>query len=140
MQSSEKKNIVYIRLFPEEDINKGIKEACEKHNITTGVILSGIGQAKNVKLGYFKEKGDYSPKEFEKPLEILSLTGNICKQNDDSILHLHIMLGDENKNSIGGHFIEGTISVTGEIVLLKTSVELNRKLNEKTGLMDLFLE
>ena len=131
MQSKEKKNIIFVRLFPGEDVNEQLKEACTLHDVKTAVVLSGIGQLKQVKLGYFKEKGDYTPETFNKPLEILSLSGNICKQNNNYILHLHAVLGDKKKNTIGGHFMEGKISITGEIVLLKTSINVYRKLNSK---------
>ena len=140
MQSKEKKNIIFVRLFPEEDVNKQLKEACNLHDVKTAVIISGIGQLKKAKLGYFKEKGDYSPKTFDKPLEILSLTGNINRREDDYLLHLHAVLGDEDKNAIGGHFIDGEISITAEIVMLKTDLKINRKSNEKSGLKDLYLE
>ena len=140
MQSKETKNIIFMRLFPNEEINEQIKKVCKIYNVKTAVVLSGIGQVKNVKLGYFKKKGDYSPETFEKPLEILSLTGNICKQGNEYIPHLHIVLGDEKKNSLGGHFIEGIISVTAEIVLLKTDVNAKRKIEEETGLQGLLLE
>ena len=139
MQSKENKDIIFVRLFPNEDVNEQLKEACKLHNVKTAVVLSSIGQLKKAKLGYFKEKGDYSPEIFNKPLEILSLTGNICKQENDYILHLHAVLGDEKKNAIGGHFTEGIVSITGEIVLLKTNLDVQRKLNKKTGLKDLYL-
>jgi len=139
MQSKENKDIIFVRLFPNEDVNEQLKEVCRRHDIKTAVVISGIGQLKNAQLGYFKEKGDYTPKIFNKPLEILSLTGNICKQENDYILHLHAVLGDEKKNAIGGHFIEGIVSITGEIVLLKTNLDVQRKLNKKTGLKDLYL-
>jgi hypothetical protein len=140
MQSKEKKNIIFVRLFPGEDVNEQLKEACRLHDVKTAVVISGIGQLKNAQLGYFKEKGDYAPDNFDKPLEILSVTGNICKQEDDYILHLHAVLGDEKKNVIGGHFIEGKISITGEIVLIKTNLTVQRKLNKETGLKVLYLE
>ena len=140
MQSKERKNIIFIRLYPDEDINKQLIEACKLHDVKVAVILSGIGQLKTAELGYFKEKGDYSPEKFNKPLEILSLTGNICKQDSEFILHIHAVLSDEKKNAIGGHFIDGKISVTGEIVLLKTDIGIERRANEKTGLKDLYLE
>ena len=140
MQSKENKNIIFIRLFPEESVNKQLTEACKKHNIKTAVVISGIGQLKNAQLGYFKGKGDYSPKTFDRPLEILSLTGNILRQEDEYLPHLHAVLGDENKNTVGGHFIDGEISITGEIVLLKTDLKINRKLNEETGLKDIYFE
>jgi predicted DNA-binding protein with PD1-like motif len=140
MQSQEKDNLIFIRLFPGEDINQGIIEACNKHEVKSAVVLSGIGQLKNVKLGYFKTKGDYSPEIFKNPIELISLTGNICKQDKDYILHNHVALGDENKQLIGGHLIEGSVKITAEIVLLKNSIDLTRKLNKETGLMDLNLK
>ena len=140
MQTKEKKNIIFLRLFPDEEVNKKIKEACKKHDVKTAVVLSGIGQLKKAKLGYFKGKGDYSPEEYEKPLEILSLTGNICKEKDEYLLHLHIVLGNEKKNAVGGHFIEGTIGIVGEIVLLKTDIKVKREYNDETGLKTLVLE
>lgn len=140
MQSKENKNIIFIRLFPEEDVNEQLIKACKKHDIKNAVVISGIGQLKKAQLGYFREKDDYSPETFDKPMEILSLTGNISKQDSDYLLHLHAVLGDENKRAIGGHFIDGKISITAEIVMLKTDLKIDRKLNEKTGLKDLFLE
>jgi len=140
MRSKENKNIIFVRLFPDEDVNKQLKEACRLHDVKTAVVISGIGQLKTVQLGYFKEKGNYAPETFNKPLEILSLTGNICKQGDDYIHHLHAVLSNEKKNAIGGHFIEGTISITGEIVLLKTNIDIQRKLDEDTGLEGLYLK
>lgn len=140
MQSKRKGDIIFIRLFPGEDVNNELKKACKNHGVKTSVVLSGIGQLNNVKLGYFKEKGDYSPENFEKPHELLSLTGNICSQNDEYVLHLHAVLGNERKNAIGGHFIDGKVTVTAELVLLKTSIDVKRKLDEKTGLKALSLE
>jgi predicted DNA-binding protein with PD1-like motif len=140
MQSKGKGNIIFIRLFPDEDVNTELKKACKKHNVKTAIIISGIGQLKEAELGYFKKRGDYSPDTISASHEILSLTGNICKNKDEHLLHLHIILGDEKKNAVGGHFINGQVSITAEIVLLKTNVDIKRKYDEETGLQALFLE
>ena len=125
MQSKEKDNVVFIRLFPDEDIYDKLEEACRLHDIKTAVVLSGLGQLKKFQLGYFKEKNNYVPEKFNKPHELLSLTGNICTQNNDYILHLHAVLGDENKKTVGGHLLEGKVEVTNEIVILKTDIQLS---------------
>lgn len=140
MQYQEKNNVIFLHLFPNENINDMIIKMCRETNVKTAVVLSGIGQVKNAQLGYFKEKGNYSEELFTKPFELLSLTGNIVKQNDEYILHLHAVLGDENKKTIGGHFINGTITVTGEIVILKTKINAKRIYNKKTGLKTFELE
>ena len=100
MKSIEKGNLIFVQLFPGEEIKEKMSETCVKHNIKTAVIVSGIGQIKNAKVGYFKKKGYYSTTNFEKPMEIISLTGNIIKQKKDFISHLHICLADENKNGL----------------------------------------
>jgi predicted DNA-binding protein with PD1-like motif len=140
MDSKEKKNLIFIRLFENEEILDQIKKSCKDHNVKTAVILSGIGQIKNTKLGYFKKKGDYCPESFDKPLELLSLTGNICKQDNEYFIHTHSILGDEKKRAFGGHLIEGKVSVTAEIIIIKTPIEIKRELDKKTGLQALNLE
>ena len=140
MQSKEKDGVVFIRLFPGEDIYQSLEEACRKHRVETAVVLSGVGQLKNFRLGYFKEKGDYAPQEFEKPHELLSLTGSISNREGDYNFHLHVALGNEEKKVIGGHLIKGEVEVTNEIVLLKTGLRVKRKLEESTGLQGMFLE
>ena len=140
MQSKEKDNMIFMRLFPDEDIQEKLKEACRLYDIKTAVVLSGLGQLKKIQLGYFKGKNNYTPKNFDMPHELLSLTGNICKQDGDYILHLHAVLGDEKKNTVGGHLIEGKVEITNEIVLLKTDIDIKRKFEEKTGLKGLFIE
>ena len=140
MQSKEVENLIFIRLFENEDIFDQLKIACKTHNVKTAIIISGIGQIKNAKLGYFKEKNNYTPKLFIKPLEILSITGNIIREANDYNFHIHVVLGDEKKSAFGGHLLEGNISVTAEIVLLKSSIDLIRKIDDKTGLKTLYLE
>jgi len=139
MDTKINNDILIIRLDQNESVNEKIIEACKKHKIKTAVVLSGIGQLKNVELGYFKKKGDYSPEIFHNPLELLSLSGNIVKNNENYILHLHSILGDDKKNAIGGHFISGQISVTAEIFIKKIGISIIRKKDKKTGLNSLFI-
>jgi hypothetical protein len=140
MQSKEKDNLIFVRLFPGENIHSKLMEVCKKHKVETAVVLSGIGQLKKFQLGYFKEKGNYVPEEFAKPHELLSLSGNISNQEGEYKLHLHAVLGDEDKSVIGGHLIKGEVEVTNEIVLLKTNLKITRNLEEATGLEGMFLD
>jgi predicted DNA-binding protein with PD1-like motif len=120
MWHKEKNNIIIIRLFPDEDIHENIKKVCSKFDIRTGIILSGIGQIKEFELGFFnKEKNKYVTKKFFLTYELLSLSGNVCYDNENFIIHLHVVLGDEKMNTVGGHLINGIVEVTNEIILLK---------------------
>ncbi len=140
MHSKQKDDLILIRLFPDENIHEKLEEVCRKYQINAAVVISGIGQLKDFKLGYFKEKGNYSPEHFKTPHELLSLEGNIAKKNEEYILHLHAILGNKNKETVGGHLIEGVVEVTNEIVLLKVNVKIERKTEDTTGLEGMFLE
>ncbi len=140
MQSEQKDDLIFIRLFPDENIHKELEEVCRKYKVKTAIVISGIGQLKDFKLGYFKEKGNYTQEHFKAPHELLSLQGNIAKKNGEYIFHLHAILGDENKETVGGHLIDGLVEVTNEIVLFKVNVRIDRKLEDTTGLEGMFLE
>jgi uncharacterized protein len=140
MQSKQKDNLIFIRLFPDENIYEKLEEICRKYQVDTAVVISGIGQLKDFKLGYFKEKGNYTPLYFKIPHELLSLEGNIARRGEEYIFHLHAVLGNEKKEVLGGHLIEGIVEVTNEIVLLKTELGFERKIEDNTGLEGMFLE
>lgn len=140
MQTKEKDNLIFVRLFPKEDVFDSLREVCEKYNVETAVVLSGLGQLGSFELGFFKEKGNYVPETFTEPHELLNLTGNISKQREGYNFHLHASFSNIKKQVVGGHFIKGTVSVTGEIVLLKTDLTVTRRIEEDTGLSGLFLE
>ena len=139
MQSIQQDDLIFVRLFLDENIYEKLEEVCIKYQVCTAVVISGIGQLKNFKLGYFKEKGNYTPEHFKTPHELLSLEGNITKRGEEYLFHLHAVLGNEKKEVIGGHLIEGLIEVTNEIVLLKTKLRFERKIEDNTGLEGMFL-
>ena len=140
MQSKEQDNLIFLRLFPEEDIYEGIREVCRKYEVKTAVVLSGLGQLGSFELGFFKEKGNYLPEKFTELHELVMLTGNISLQNGEYNFHLHAVLSDVNKKVVGGHFLGGQVSITGEIVLLKTDLSVRRQIEPETGLSGLFLD
>lgn len=140
MQSREKDNLIWVRLFPGEDVYEMLKQVCRQYEIKTAVIVSGLGQLADFELGFFKEKGNYLAERFSEPHELLCLTGNVSKQGNDYEFHLHAVLGNSRKQTVGGHFVGGRVSITAEIALLKTFLKVKRSTEEATGLRGLFLE
>ncbi|MEK6924525.1 MAG: PPC domain-containing DNA-binding protein [Candidatus Micrarchaeota archaeon] len=140
LQSAEKDELVFVRLFPGEDLYASLKQACAAHAVETAVVLSAVGQLKNFELGYFRSKGDYAPQTFEKPFELLALSGIVSRLDGSYNFHVHATLSGGDKTVVGGHLIRGTVEVTGEIVLLKSSLPVKRITEETTGLKGLFLE
>ena len=132
-------NLLFIRLFPNETLIDCLIDICKEKDIQTAVVISAIGQLKDITLGYFKEKGNYCQESFKKTYELIHMSGNIILHHDTYIPHLHVMIGDEQKKVIGGHLFKAIVQVTNEIVLLRSTAPLKREMSELTGLNELII-
>lgn len=140
MKSKEKDDLIFVRLHADENIYEELENVCKKHDVKTAMFVSALGQLKDFKLGYYRGEGDYAPQEFNGIYELLSLSGSVSKQNDEYKFHLHAVLGDEKKNTVGGHLIEGIVESTNEIVLLKSDIGIKRRVIGESGNVELILE
>ncbi|KKS99422.1 MAG: hypothetical protein UV76_C0020G0001, partial [Candidatus Nomurabacteria bacterium GW2011_GWA2_43_15] len=77
-------------------------------------------------------KGEYLPKRFSgKNYEIVSLNGNISLVEDKPFVHLHIMLGDSDYRTFGGHLGSAVVDITCEIAINMSDSVINRKFNNE---------
>jgi predicted DNA-binding protein with PD1-like motif len=130
------KGVIISRMDPGDDILKTIQRVALEHNVRSGQITL-IGAVSGAKLGYFdRESGEYKDFLVERDLEVVSGMGNISRLDDDSVVvHAHLVVSDEEGRCWGGHLMEGCeVSVTIELVIIETEVDLRRAKDEMTGL------
>jgi len=137
MEYRESGSVLMVRLFQDEDLFAGLREACLAAGVRTGIVVSGIGMLKQAELSFFLKQGQYHTALFPEPLELVSLTGSAILQDDDIVFHLHAVLAHENKETVAGHVSKGRVNVTNEIVILKTDIPAERRQDPNTGLMAL---
>jgi len=126
-----------IRIKPDQEITQEILKYCEKKKITSGVILSLLGSLKEVNLGILKElPGKFIAKKIKGPLEIGCGTGTIATKNGKIILHIHLVVSDENQ-AVAGHLAGGKIFSTAEVVIVQIEEQLERYQDDFTGLNEL---
>ena len=137
MEIKKEGNIIVAK-FVNGEILDNMKRLAKKENIDSAIILSAIGMLENAEIGYFNGK-EYKVKRMEKPMELVSLQGNIGR-GDDIICHFHVALAGENHELKGGHLLRGDVKVVNEIALycLK-ELKIRRKKND-VGIMEMFLE
>jgi len=118
-----------------DDILIGLSDFVKKNEIKGGQ-LSGIGVLTQVELGFYHlDKKLYERKHFgSKEFELLSFNGNISLREDEPFVHVHVSLGQENFQVIGGHLFSAKVGVTAEIFLHPLGVMPIRKQNEEIGL------
>lgn len=143
MQIGIESNIIVLKLTNDEDVFQSIKNAVKKHEIRSGIIITGIGMLKDFELGYF-DPGGYKTKFFTEPHELVSMMGSIAYSKDEGakfLPHIHCSVADRKHHVFGGHLYKGRVNVVNEITMLRLDeLRLNRVKNEKTNLMELNIE
>jgi uncharacterized protein len=124
------------RLDQGNDLLAALTAISRTHNITLGEVQA-IGDVSRARIGYYNQaKQQYQFIELAKPLEILSLTGNISLKDGEPFVHAHVTLADENGRAFGGHLAEGTVVFACEFILQAygSPEPLARHLDKDTGL------
>ncbi|MEX0568202.1 MAG: PPC domain-containing DNA-binding protein [Candidatus Njordarchaeota archaeon] len=114
-------------------ITKNLTELAKKTSISGFFV--GLGAVKKPTIGFF----DLNQKRYIRftlngEFEVVSFIGNISYDKENNpIVHAHICLGDKDYRIFGGHLFEAEVSVTLEILLIKTD-RIIRKIDDRFDL------
>jgi predicted DNA-binding protein with PD1-like motif len=97
--------------------------------------FTAIGAFSHVVVAYFDwERKEYRMVSIDEQVEVLSLLGDITLEGGKPKVHAHVVVSKADATAHGGHFIEGHVRPTLEIVLTETPVHLRRRFDPQTGL------
>src|SRR5438477_6356382 len=106
-----------------------------------GAQITAIGAFSEVTLGFFdRQKKSYQEIPLKEQLEVLSFTGNIVEKDGKPMLHAHVVVGKADGTAHGGHFLQGRVWPTLEMIVSEMPVHIRRRHDEETGLALLDLE
>lgn len=138
--------MVVARLMPGSNLMSGIVEVCEKHNIKSGILASGIGRLRKttymdpIPKPELKAKYGYGdPMTADGPIELLNLAGAICHSDEGKILlHVHATMCLADGKAFGGHLTDegNEVLLTAAVTILEiANVDFVRRLDEETGIL-----
>lgn len=130
MEYVEESDRIVVRLARGDPVMESletIREECE----VNGGFFFGIGAVDDVTLGHYDvTEQDYKEETFEEEFEVTSFLGNIGPDK----IHAHIQLGRRDFTTLGGHFVDGVVSGTFEVVVVPVATDLVHQYDEPTGL------
>lgn len=128
-------NTIAVRIDYDEEVIEKLTELCKKENIASAAV-SGIGATKLAELGLYNiETKEYKVTSYTGLYEVGSFMGNITQKDGEPYLHMHITIGDTEKNEVhSGHLNKAVIGATSEIFVTVFDEKIGRKLDEKTGI------
>ena len=126
-----------FRVQPNKELSGAVREYCDEHSITSGVIIGIIGSLLNAKISYLMRlPGIYETEWYQGPLEIVSAQGSVALKGGGVIVHVHIQLSNRLE-CFGGHLTEAIVFSTAEVVIGELDFQLNRYTDDYTGLNEL---
>lgn len=129
---------ISVRLKPGELLKESIESLVESRGITAGCVVSLVGSLSHAVLRMAGATADHSPvKEWDEPVEIVSVTGTISANG----CHIHMGISDKDGAVFGGHLKNGCmVATTVEVVLLVFSdVKYKRLPDADTGFNELVI-
>jgi predicted DNA-binding protein with PD1-like motif len=124
------------RLAKGDDLLAALEHCAREHGITLGKV-EAIGAVSQARVGYYNQaERKYYCLDLARPLEILSLIGNISLKDDKPMVHAHVTLSDHEGRAFGGHLAEGTLVFACEFILqeYQSATPLVRQMDDPTGL------
>lgn len=116
-----------------DDLMKKLRKFLEQNRVNSGFFY-GIGGFAKAELAFYDlKKKKYNKKKFIGPFEVLSIKGNIAQGPDDVFIHAHVVLGDKNFKTFGGHLIDAVVGGTLELHLSEEGM-MERVFDDETGL------
>ncbi len=123
-----------LRLRQDADLIQSITQLAMSKGIEAGS-FTAIGALKRAKLGYYHQKNHkYREMGIEAPHELVSCVGNVSLSEGKPFVHAHVVLADEKGNTKAGHLLEGIVFAAEVHLRQLEGPQLERKLDESTGL------
>ncbi len=123
-----------IRIDKGGDVVKSITEFCNNEGIQNAY-FTGIGAVDVLKCGYYNlEEKKYYFTDYNEPLEVVSLTGNVMLKEGVPFVHVHGVFTDTQNKAFGGHIVEMRVHVVLEVMLTPLSSKIERHMDGCIGL------
>ncbi|MDT8304363.1 MAG: DNA-binding protein [Anaerolineae bacterium] len=125
----------FVMLFDKgEEFIAGLETFADDQELNASH-FTAIGAFSVVTLGYFdRETMSYKEIPVHEQVEVLSLIGNITLNKSKPKIHAHVVLGRSDGTTRGGHVLTAHIWPTLEVIVVESPQQLQRKIDEATGL------
>lgn len=125
------------RLPQGADLLEALNELCARENITAGEVRA-IGALSKAVLGFYNQQSrEYEYITLGRPLEIVSLLGDVSLKDGRPFVHAHVSLGDGQGRLWGGHLAPGSEIFACEVIFTayEAPAAFERQFDQGTGLL-----
>ena len=123
------------KLAHDGDLLEELNAFCAAQDIRLGRV-EAIGAVRKARIGYYhQDTRTYEFHEFNEPMEITALAGNVSLKDGKPFVHAHVTLTNAKGQAFGGHLAPGTVVFACEALVQELQgPTFQRAMDEQTGL------
>jgi len=118
------------------DLLEAIAALADEHRVRVAEVRA-IGALQCARIAIYDQEGRaYDEWVLDRPLELVTLLGNVSRRDGATAVHVHATLADQGGVCFGGHVAPGCVVFACELFLqeLVGGEPLERAFDEETGL------
>jgi predicted DNA-binding protein with PD1-like motif len=117
-----------------DEVMAGLVELAGRERLSAAH-FTGIGALSAATLGFFDlERKEYVKIPVGEQVEVVSLAGNIARDDGRPKVHAHLVVSTSSGAAMGGHLLDARVRPTLEIVVVESPRHLRRTWDPATGL------
>lgn len=117
-----------------ENVIESLLDCANTMSIKSAALM-GLGAFADPTIAYYRlSTQKYEDKTFPGIFELISFNGNLTQLDGKLLAHVHVALGDEHHQVIGGHLKNAIVGVTVEITVVPFKNAIHRKMDNSVGL------
>jgi predicted DNA-binding protein with PD1-like motif len=125
----------YAVIFYEGDeAFSGLLEFAEEYHVTSAH-FTAIGPINGATLGYFDpERKMYKKIPINGQHEVIGMSGDIALYEGKPVVHTHMVVGNPDGTTLGGHVLAAYVSLTLEVMVTEDPVTMQKRFDPATDL------
>ncbi|MCC6312540.1 MAG: DNA-binding protein [Thermomicrobiales bacterium] len=117
-----------------EEVMSGLQKFARENRLDA-CHFTAIGAFRDATLAFFDpDQKEYLKIPVAEQVEVLSLVGDITLDNDQPMVHAHVVVGTADGTARGGHLLQAHVRPTLEVMAVETPGPLRRRIDPESGL------
>lgn len=123
-----------VIFYQGDEAFSGLLDFAEKYHVTSAH-FTAIGAINGATLGYFDpERKMYKKIPIHGQHEVIGMSGDIALYKGEPVVHTHMVVGNSDGTTRGGHILEVYVSPTLEVMVTAEPVTMQKKFDPATDL------
>jgi predicted DNA-binding protein with PD1-like motif len=123
-----------VIFYQGDEALSGLLEFAQKYQITSAH-FTAIGAVNGAMLGWFDpQRKMYKKIPIEGQHEVIGMSGDIALYQGKPVVHTHMLVGDSDGTTRGGHVLAAYVSPTVEVMVTADPVTMQKRFDPDTDL------